>query len=109
MIVRLFWSLDRPGVDCWYGSRAVALDVGWQMYTVDLYDAWNGMPEERTPLDCPMVSWHDQASVGPVVAFRLDPNENITGSVMHQEFDWLRITKVEQVTRGKSGQNPHAA
>jgi hypothetical protein len=101
MIVRLFWSLDRPGVDCWYGSRAVALDVGWQTYMVDLYDIWNGMPEERTPGDCPNVSWRDQAAVGPVVAFRIDPNENITGGVMHQEFDWLRITKVEQVSQGK--------
>jgi len=101
MIVRLFWSLDRPGSDCWYGSRAVALDIGWQTYTVDLYDPWNGIPEEKTPDDCPIVSWHDQASVGPLVDFRLDPNENIIGSVMHQEFDWLRITKVEQVTRGK--------
>jgi hypothetical protein len=101
MIVRLFWSLDRPGVDCWYGSRAVALDVGWQTYMVDLYDVWNGLPEERTPGDCPNVSWRDQAAVGPVVAFRIDPNENITGGVMHQEFDWIRITKVEQVSQGK--------
>jgi hypothetical protein len=101
MIVRLFWSLDRPGVDCWYGSRAISLDIGWQTYTVDLYDAWNGMPEERTPLDCPMVSWRDQAAVGPVVSFRLDPNENITGGVLRQEFDWIRLTKVEQVSQGK--------
>ena len=101
MIVRLFWSLDRPGSDCWYGSRAVALDVGWQTYTIDLFDPLNGLPEERTPGDCPIVSWRDQAAVGPVVDFRLDPNENIIGGVMHQEFDWLRITKVDQVTRGK--------
>jgi hypothetical protein len=102
MIVRLFWSLDRTtGVDCWYGSRAVALDVGWQTYTVDLYDAWNTMPEERTPLDCPMVSWRDQGVVGPVVSLRIDPNENITGNVMHQEFDWIRLSKVEQVTQGR--------
>jgi hypothetical protein len=101
MIVRLIWRLDRPGEDCYYISRAVALDVGWQTYTVDLYDPLNGMPEEFTPGNCPAVSWRDQGSVGPVVGFRLDPNENITGSVMHQEFDWLRLTKVEQVTQGK--------
>jgi hypothetical protein len=59
------------------------------------------MPEERTPGDCPNVSWRDQAAVGPVVAFRIDPNENITGGVMHQEFDWIRITKVEQVSQGR--------
>jgi hypothetical protein len=101
MIVRLFWSLDRPGGDCWYGSRAIALDIGWQTYTVDLYDAWNGMPEERTPLDCPMVSWRDQGVVGPVVSLRIDPNENVTGGDLHQEFDWIRLTKVEQVSQGK--------
>jgi hypothetical protein len=101
MIVRLIWRLDRPGEDCYYISRAVALDVGWHTYTVDLYDPLNGMPEEITPGNCPAVSWRDQGAVGPVVGFRLDPNENITGSVMHQEFDWLRLTKVEQVTQGK--------
>jgi hypothetical protein len=102
MIVRLIWRLDRPvGEDCYYISRAVALDVGWQTYTVDLYDPLNGIPEEFTPGNCPLISWRDQALVGPVVGFRLDPNENITGSVMHQEFDWIRLTKVEQVTQGK--------
>jgi hypothetical protein len=102
MIVRLFWSLDRPGYDCWYGSRAIALDNGWQTYTIDLYDPLNGMPEEKTPADCPLVSWRDQAAVGPVVGFRIDPNENITGGVMHQEFDWIRLTKVEQASQGKT-------
>jgi hypothetical protein len=100
MIVRLFWSLDRPGLDCWYGSRAIALDIGWQTYTVDLYDPLNGIPEEKTPADCPLISWRDQAGVGPVVSFRLDPNENITGGIMHQEFDWIRLTKVEQASQG---------
>jgi hypothetical protein len=101
MIVRLIWRLDRPGEDCYYVSRAIALDIGWQTYTVDLYDPLNGIPEEKTPADCPLVSWRDQAAVGPVVGFRLDPNENITGGNMHQEFDWIRLTKVEQVSQGK--------
>jgi len=102
MIVRLIWRLDRPvGEDCYYISRAVALDVSWQTYTVDLYDPLNGIPEEFTPGNCPLISWRDQTLVGLVVGFRLDPNENITGSVMHQEFDWIRLTKVEQVTQGK--------
>jgi hypothetical protein len=100
MIVRLIWRLDRSGEDCYYISRAVALDIGMQSYSVDLFDAWNGLPEEWTPSNCPKVSWRDHRSVGPVVGFRIDPNENITGSVMHQEFDWIRLTKVEQTTRG---------
>ncbi len=101
MIVRLFWSLDRPGSDCWYGSRSIALDLGGQTYAVDLYDPWNGIPEEKTPADCPLVSWRDQAAVGPLVSLRVDPNENITGGVLHQEFDWIRLTKIEQVSQGK--------
>jgi hypothetical protein len=100
MIVRLIWRLNRPGEDCYYVSRAIALDIGWQTYTVDLYDPLNGIPEEKTPADCPLVSWRDQAAVGPVAGFRLDPNENITGGNMHQEFDWIRLTKVEQVSQG---------
>ena len=85
-----------------YFPPAVAQDVGWNTYTVDLYDPLNGIPEEFTPGNCPVVSWRDQALVGPVVGFRFDPNENITGSVMHQEFDWISLTKVEQVTQGIS-------
>lgn len=100
MVVRLIWRLDRPGEDCYYVSREIALDVGWHTYVIDLYDAWNGSPNEVTPANCPMVNWKDQAQVGPLVAFRLDPNENITGNVFHQEIDWIRLTRVDSVQRG---------
>ena len=101
-IVRLFWRLDRQsGADCWYTSRAVALDIGWQTYVVDLYDPWNGMPEEVTPSDCPLVSWRNQALVGPLVGFRLDPNENILGVILHQEIDWIRLTRLSRALQSQ--------
>ena len=100
MIVRLFWQLGRPGEDCYYTSRAIAQDTGWHTYSVDLYNLWNGTPEEFTPSNCGFVSWSSQASIGPLVQFRLDPNENITGDTLHQQFDWLRLTQVDRVAQG---------
>ncbi len=100
-IVRLFWQLDRPGEDCYYGSRAIALDVGWHTYIVDLYNGWNGTPEEFTPSGCGYTPWTAQASIGPLVKFRLDPNENITALTLHQRFDWLRLTQVDSVVQGR--------
>ena len=102
MIVRLFWRLDRQsGADCWYTSRAVALDIGWHTYVVDLYDPWNGTPEGVTPGDCPLVSWRNQALVGPLVGFRLDPNENILNTTLHQEIDWIRLTRLSRALQGQ--------
>jgi hypothetical protein len=102
MIVRIFWQLDRIGLtDCWYTSRAVPLEVGRHTYTIDMYDPRNGTPEERTPSDCPLVTWANQASVGPLVQFRLDPNENIMSWTFHQEIDWIRLNRVEAVRQGQ--------
>jgi hypothetical protein len=102
MIFRLFWQLDRAGLeDCTYVSRAIPYEIGWNTNYADMYDTRNGTPEEYTPADCPLVTWMDQASVGPLVSFRMDPNENITGDTMHQAFDWIRLTRVEQVPQGR--------
>ncbi len=101
MIVRLFWQLDRTGLtDCWYTSHAIPLEVGRYTYTVDMYDPRNGTPEARTPSDCPLVTWANQASVGPLVQFRVDPNENVLNWTLHQEIDWIRLTKVETISQG---------
>jgi hypothetical protein len=100
MIVRLFWGLQYNGQVCYYMSRAIALDVGWQTYSVDLYDPWNGFPEAVIPDGCPWKSWREQDQVGPLVLLDIDPNENVSDYTFHQEFDWLRLTEVEQVTQG---------
>lgn len=98
MITRWIWGVDRPGVDCDFVSREIALDVGWSTYMVDLFDDWNGMPIEAAPSDCSKVHWKDER--GYVYSFRFDPNENITSSTFHQEVDWIRLTRVDQVKRG---------
>ena len=78
------------------------LDVGWQTYWVDLYDLWNGTPAEVGGLSassCPKnVHWSTQP--GTLSQFRLDPNENILNFTFHQEFDWIRLTKVPSVYQG---------
>jgi hypothetical protein len=98
MVVRWIWLADRSGPDCYYVSREVALDVVWQDYTIDMFDDWNGMPVESTPSGCGLVHWKNE--YGKVKLFRMDPNENITSSTLHQEFDWIRLTKVDSITRG---------
>jgi hypothetical protein len=98
MIARWIWGVDRPGVDCTFVSREVALDVGWSTYSVDLFDSWNGMPIEASPSDCRRVHWKDET--GYVYFFRFDPNENVTSSTFHQEVDWIRLTQVDRVERG---------
>jgi hypothetical protein len=99
MVVRWVWGVNRPGKTCYYYSKEVELDVGWQVYTVDLYDAWNSMPATVWPTTCPMVPWKDETA--PVFMFRFEPNENITDFTLHQEVDWIRLTKVDTVRRGQ--------
>jgi len=103
MIVRWIWEMSGlASKDCKYVSQEIALDVGWKTYWVDLYDIWNGSPVEVGGLNassCPWpVQWKTQP--GSLSQFRLDPDENITSSIMHQEFDWIRLTKVPSVMKG---------
>jgi hypothetical protein len=105
MILRLIWEMSglAPRV-CKYVSRQVSLDVGWQTYWVDLYDPYNGIPAEVGGVgssacpDASSVKWKSQP--GSLSQFRLDPNENVLSSTMHQEFDWIRLTKVPSVFQG---------
>ncbi len=107
MVVRWIWRVEHPtipGEFCEYVSREVPLDVGWQTYWVDLYDAWNGLPVEtggsvNGVSTCPKnVPWAAQHNA--VLYFRIDPNENITNGIFHQEFDWIALTKMDSVRQG---------
>jgi len=100
-IVRLVWGLQYNGQVCYYVSRSISLDVGWQVYQADLYDAWNGYPEVIVPANCPWKSWKDQSQVGPLVLLSVDPNENVTDYTFHQEFDWIRLSMADPVFRGQ--------
>lgn len=102
MIIRWIWGVGRPDKSpCYYVSKEFALDVGWHTYTVDLHDSWNGKPAEVGGLGCSgLTPWKDQH--GQIVQLRIDPNENITNMLFHQEFDWIRLTKVDEVQAGRA-------
>jgi len=103
MMIRWIWEMSglapKP---CKYVSREIALDVGWNTYWVDLHDPRNGSPIEVGGLNassCPFpINW--KTTPGTLSQFRLDPNENVFSTTMHQEFDWIRLTKVPSVIQG---------
>jgi hypothetical protein len=99
-IVRWIWGVHDGGTNCYSVSREVNLEADWAVHTVDLYDAWNGLPVQVAPERCGRIHWTEQNK--PVYRFRFDPNENYTDEVLHQEIDWIRLTKVDQVKRGSS-------
>lgn len=101
MIGRWIWTVQTTGgTQCTFVSQAIPYDIGWQTYFVDLLDSVQGFPEQGT---CsPLQPW---SSATQVVKLRFDPNENWTGNlvpamVFHQQFDWFRLTQVDQVTHG---------
>lgn len=106
MIARLIWTIPsltgKTGYECHLVSQDIPFDVGWQTYTVDLYDAFQGSVEQTSPSGpphCPSLpqSW---LSTSPIIRLRFDPNENILGSPLHQQIDWIRLTKEARVTQG---------
>ena len=101
MIVRWIWvQLNNQGDECYRVSQDIPLEVGWNIYSIDLSDPFNGMAEE-VAVSCNGLSWHWLDS-SPLSKFRFDPNENILGIPLHQQLDWVRLTKVEQLQQGSS-------
>ena len=99
MILRWIWvQLNNQGDECYRVSQDIPLNVGWQTYSIDLYDPFNGIAEEIAG-SCSGLSWHWLDS-SPLSKFRLDPNENILGVPLHQQLDWVRLTQSEQVRQG---------
>lgn len=103
MIVRWIWSTQgtsqRPGYRCHWVSQDLPFDVGWQIYTVDLFDPFLGSPEQKAG-DCPLNKNWNWNEAGEILELRFDPNENITGETIRQKIDWIRLSGVE---RHKSG------
>jgi hypothetical protein len=99
MILRWIWvqPVDREG-ECYRVSQDIPLNVGWQIYAIDLSDPFNGKAEEVAG-SCNGLELHWLES-SPLSKFRLDPNENILGVPLHQQLDWVRLTKLDQVTQG---------
>jgi hypothetical protein len=110
-IARWIWSVQgtsgRAGFRCNLVGPDLPLDVGWQTYSVDLWDARNGQAEDRQG-ECPAgpLGWR---SASPVFTMRFDPNENVTGELnpktpaenLLQQLDWIRLTKEDRVTSGQ--------
>jgi hypothetical protein len=99
MIVRWIWvQLNNRGEECYRVSHDIPFDVGWQIYSIDLHDVFNGIAEEVAG-SCSGLSWHWVDS-SPLSKFRLDPNENTLGVPLHQQIDWVRLTQDESVRQG---------
>jgi hypothetical protein len=99
MILRWIWvQLNNRGEECFRVSHDIPFDVGWQIYSIDLHDAFNGIAEEVAG-SCDGLGWHWLDSTS-ITRFRLDPNENILGVPLHQQLDWVRLTEEVSVTRG---------
>ena len=93
MMARWIWTV--PG-NCHLVSQDIPFDVGWQTYTIDLFDSFNGTPEAVAG-SCPKLSWKDAPSV---IGLRFDPNENILGYPLVQSIDWIKLYKGDRVPRG---------
>ncbi|MFN2303002.1 MAG: hypothetical protein ACK2TV_04645, partial [Anaerolineales bacterium] len=103
MVIRFIWEMSELAPKaCKYVSREIALDVVWKNYWVDLHNPRNGTPIEVGGLNASSCPWPVQwkAQPGSLAQFRLDPNENTLITTMHQEFDWIRLTKVPSVMKG---------
>lgn len=102
MIARLVWYLQGvsglPDNRCLMVSDDMPYDVNWYTVTVDLFDPLLGEADQNTIVDCPTeMGWTDNS---PALLFRFDPNENVLSTTLTQKIDWIRLTKVEQVTKG---------
>ena len=104
MIIRWIWSIQHtngfPDSRCHLVSQDIPFDIGWQIESIDLHHVFNGSVEEHST-GCPPepLTW---LNTSPVLDMRFDPNENILGYTLHQEIDWIRLTKVDAVTRGNA-------
>jgi hypothetical protein len=110
MIARWIWAIQgtsgKAGFRCTIVGPDIPYDIGTQTYSIDLYDATNGGSEEAQG-QCPAgtLTWQNS---GSVLAMRFDPNENVTGvddpisggGAFTQKFDWIRLTKENQVDKG---------
>lgn len=108
-IVRWMWTTSDG---CTYMTRDIPIDVGWNTYTIDLFDILNGMPVLASPPECPLISWGNSPTI---TSFRIDPNENYTGIFMGdsgqdavspvdfiQKISWIKLTKTDRVTIGSA-------
>jgi hypothetical protein len=96
MIVRWIWGIP---VGCDLVSNQIPFDVGWQTYSVDLSDPYNGAVIQKGG-NCPAGTPSSWSTTSTIERIRFKPNENALGQNMFQQVDWVRLTQVDQVSHG---------
>ncbi|MBN1373040.1 MAG: hypothetical protein JW987_13970 [Anaerolineaceae bacterium] len=100
MVARLVWKTQGTGGSntfCDQVSQDIPFDVGWNTYTVDLWDSFEGSSEQNAGL-CPgLRSW---LASGNILELRFDPNENELGRTLNQNIDFIYLAEEEKVPRG---------
>ena len=103
-MARWIWSVSGS---CWLVSQDIDYDIGYQTYSIDLYDAFNGGAEATSgPCGGLPTTWQTSSTV---YGLRFDPNENIscspqfagafvisTGGDYVQKLDWIRLAAIDQ-------------
>ncbi len=94
MIARLIWTFTGPTGACTYVGHDITFDVGWHEYTVDLWDSASLEGQvEATAGNCPADPTPTWLESYPIYELRLDPNENIMGSTLYQNIDWVQLNQ----------------
>lgn len=96
MVARVGWVRQSGTSKCNQVTHDIPFDVGDHLYTIDLWDAFQGQPEESHLCDFPR-SWRDS---GPVIEMRFDPNENEMGIPLQQAIDMITLTGEETTPLG---------
>jgi hypothetical protein len=107
-MLRWIWQVSGY---CWLVGQDIDYDIGYQTYSIDLYDAFNGSAEATSGW-CGGLPTTWQAS-STVYGLRFDPNENISCSPQFagafvtstcgdyvQKLDWIRLAAIDQVAKG---------
>jgi hypothetical protein len=107
-MARFIWAVSGY---CWLVGQDIDYDIGYQTYSIDLYNAFNGSAEVTSGF-CGGLPTTWQTS-GIVYGLRFDPNENISCNPQFagafvtstcgdyvQKLDWIRLTAIDQTTKG---------
>jgi hypothetical protein len=102
MMARLIWRIQgNQGSNsrCDLVSQDIPFDVGWNTYTIDLWDSFEGSSEQSAG-SCPgLLSWLNS---GNILEFRFDPNENQLGRVLNQQIDYFYLGEQDWVAQGNN-------
>ena len=100
-IARWGWTYGAAENACEAVAGGIPFDVGWNTYSFDLSGSYNGISNgtiNEKVGTCPAgIDW---STTGPIQRVRFDPNENQIGSTLHQELDWIKLTKMDSVQSG---------